>query len=129
MSERAGPASSRRVTFGGGECEDGCGPLLSLTHGLWRSLVSASVWGTEGRRFKSSQPDKVQRRSNRSSWVDMANPALITAVGHCGRHLPIEGPTDLMCSASLVEPIQRGRSVSASFSVRLRDLRGANRRR
>ena len=26
--------------------------------GLWRSLVSASVWGTEGRRFKSSQPDK-----------------------------------------------------------------------
>ena len=25
--------------------------------GLWRSLVSASVWGTEGRRFKSSQPD------------------------------------------------------------------------
>ena len=26
--------------------------------GLWRSLVSASVWGTEGRRFKSSQTDK-----------------------------------------------------------------------
>ena len=26
--------------------------------GLWRSLVSASVWGTEGREFKSPQPDK-----------------------------------------------------------------------
>ena len=25
--------------------------------GLWRSLVSALVWGTRGRRFKSSQPD------------------------------------------------------------------------
>ena len=26
-------------------------------YGLWRSLVSALVWGTRGRRFKSSQPD------------------------------------------------------------------------
>lgn len=25
--------------------------------GLWRSLVSASVWGTEGREFESRQPD------------------------------------------------------------------------
>ena len=25
--------------------------------GLWRSLVSASVWGTEGRGFESRQPD------------------------------------------------------------------------
>ena len=33
--------------------------LLALTgHGLWRSLVSASVWGTEGREFKSPQPDR-----------------------------------------------------------------------
>ena len=39
-------------------CEGRCGPVLSLSRGLWRSLVSASVWGTEGRRFKSSQPDK-----------------------------------------------------------------------
>ena len=28
-----------------------------LRCGLWRSLVSALVWGTRGRRFKSSQPD------------------------------------------------------------------------
>ncbi len=40
-------------------CEDRRVPVLSLIHGLWRSLVSASVWGTEGRRFKSSQPDNV----------------------------------------------------------------------
>ena len=26
--------------------------------GPWRSLVSASVWGTEGRRFKSGRPDR-----------------------------------------------------------------------
>jgi hypothetical protein len=25
--------------------------------GVWRSLVSASVWGTEGPRFKSGHPD------------------------------------------------------------------------
>ena len=40
-------------------CEVRHRPVLSLIHGLWRSLVSASVWGTEGRRFKSSQPDNV----------------------------------------------------------------------
>lgn len=28
--------------------------------GLWRSLVSAPVWGTGGRRFKSSQPDQYE---------------------------------------------------------------------
>ena len=45
-------------------CEAGRWPVLSLSRGLWRSLVSASVWGTEGRRFKSSQPDKlVQARA------------------------------------------------------------------
>ena len=40
-------------------CEVRHRPVLSLSRGLWRSLVSASVWGTEGRRFKSSQPDNV----------------------------------------------------------------------
>jgi hypothetical protein len=29
--------------------------------GLWRSLVSASVWGTEGREFESRQPDHYHR--------------------------------------------------------------------
>lgn len=29
--------------------------------GLWRSLVSASVWGTEGREFESRQPDHFHR--------------------------------------------------------------------
>ena len=33
------------------------GGRVSDRRGLWRSLVSASVWGTEGRRFESSQPD------------------------------------------------------------------------
>lgn len=32
--------------------------------GLWRSLVSALVWGTRGRRFKSGQPDdRLLRRT------------------------------------------------------------------
>lgn len=38
-------------------------PLASACHGLWRSLVSASVWGTEGREFKSPQPDNQEPRS------------------------------------------------------------------
>ncbi len=32
---------------------------FAAQYGLWRSLVSVSVWGTEGRRFKSSQPDQI----------------------------------------------------------------------
>ena len=35
------------------------GRRLACLYGLWRSLVSASVWGTEGRGFKSRQPDGV----------------------------------------------------------------------
>src|SRR6056297_2821524 len=31
------------------------------TYGLWRSLVSALVWGTRGREFESPQPDWVSR--------------------------------------------------------------------
>ncbi len=34
-------------------------------YGLWRSLVSALVWGTRGRRFKSSQPDSDVVRHQR----------------------------------------------------------------
>src|SRR3954453_18694482 len=36
----------------------GPGPSkVTPSYGLWRSLVSASVWGTEGRGFESRQPD------------------------------------------------------------------------
>ena len=38
---------------------------VSGPHGLWRSLVSASVWGTEGPEFKSRQPDRQIPRLNR----------------------------------------------------------------
>ena len=48
------PLLSRPPSGGWG---GGVARLPSSLHGLWRSLVSASVWGTEGRRFKSSQPD------------------------------------------------------------------------
>ena len=38
--------------------------------GLWRSLVSALVWGTRGRRFKSSQPDtNVVRHQKLASHI------------------------------------------------------------
>lgn len=51
------------------------GLLASARHGLWRSLVSASVWGTEGREFKSPQPDKQELRST-----------LEVLQGHAPRH-------------------------------------------
>ena len=47
-------------------CEVRRCPVLSLSRGLWRSLVSASVWGTEGRRFKSSQPDNFDAARHRN---------------------------------------------------------------
>lgn len=34
--------------------------------GVWRSLVSAPVWGTGGRRFKFSHPDQIDGEDNRS---------------------------------------------------------------
>ena len=32
--------------------------------GTWRSLVSALVWGTRGRRFKSGRPDHSEGPGN-----------------------------------------------------------------
>src|SRR5436309_15161583 len=32
--------------------------LLSKSHGAWRSLVSALVWGTRGPEFESRRPDQ-----------------------------------------------------------------------
>jgi cardiolipin synthase (CMP-forming) len=34
---------------------------MIAAHGTWRSLVSALVWGTRGRRFKSGRPDQMDR--------------------------------------------------------------------
>ncbi len=33
------------------------GSLYTMRVGPWRSLVSASVWGAEGREFESRRPD------------------------------------------------------------------------
>ncbi len=44
--------------FGGACCVD-----CRTQYGLWRSLVSASVWGTEGPGFESRQPDHKKCRS------------------------------------------------------------------
>src|SRR5688572_30562156 len=38
--------------------------------GTWRSLVSALVWGTRGRRFKSGRPDPLQTASASASDDD-----------------------------------------------------------
>ena len=35
-------------------------PLYTSAVGPWRSLVSASVWGTEGREFESRRPDQFK---------------------------------------------------------------------
>ena len=46
-----------------GHAADGLSMESSASHayGLWRSLVSALVWGTRGREFESPQPDAVTR--------------------------------------------------------------------
>ena len=41
----------------------------SAVYGLWRSLVSALVWGTKGPGFKSRQPDEVRQRSRAVALV------------------------------------------------------------
>ena len=49
-------ASASGADGWGFESLHGCRPSI---FGLWRRLVSASVWGTEGRGFESRQPDQV----------------------------------------------------------------------
>ena len=36
-------------------------PGYDCAFGTWRSLVSALVWGTRGRRFKSGRPDSERK--------------------------------------------------------------------
>jgi hypothetical protein len=36
------------------------GSLYTVRVGPWRSLVSASVWGAEGREFESRRPDHFE---------------------------------------------------------------------
>ena len=56
MAPRAGHLVAGHLSVPGG------GPPVEwpLHSGLWRSLVSASVWGTEGPEFKSRQPDQQE---------------------------------------------------------------------
>ena len=45
--------------------------MMARIHGTWRSLVSALVWGTRGRRFKSGRPDGYSDMSDQregSGW-------------------------------------------------------------
>ena len=53
--------------------------------GLWRSLVSALVWGTRGRRFKSSQPDSnvVRHRKVADHTVDFASQVSVPTLRMC----------------------------------------------
>ncbi len=54
------PGSVGGLAPGAGELREeavGGGSVIILTHGLWRSLVSALDWGSRGREFKSPQPD------------------------------------------------------------------------
>jgi hypothetical protein len=39
------------------------------SNGVWRSLVSALVWGTRGPRFKSGHPDWTETRVGRSALI------------------------------------------------------------
>jgi hypothetical protein len=58
--------------------------LDSNEHGAWRSLVSAPVWGTGGRRFESVRPD--QRKSPQSGWVsryDCSTASLPSVAARC----------------------------------------------
>ena len=62
---RCTSVSARGKGSSGSSISSDFGPGVdSPLYGLWRSLVSASVWGTEGRGFESRQPDR--RKTTRS---------------------------------------------------------------
>lgn len=47
--------------------------------GAWRSLVSALVWGTKGRRFESGRPDEIS--VSRAPIPDTPEPAFVAGPG------------------------------------------------
>ena len=56
-------------------------------YGLWRSLVSALVWGTKGPGFKSRQPDcRKCRSAARKCTTVVHNRARYTPTTHASRH-------------------------------------------
>jgi hypothetical protein len=66
---------------------------MRLSAGVWRSLVSAPVWGTGGRRFKSSHADQAfypqngnKRLLRRFALFPALDPVLYP--GAVGRFLP-----------------------------------------
>lgn len=59
-------------------CGSGAAAASLNGNGLWRSLVSASVWGTEGREFKSPQPDRREPDASLAPAIDGRRP-------DCGR--------------------------------------------
>jgi hypothetical protein len=66
---RCTSASARgRASSGSSSTSDFCPGVDSPDYGLWRSLVSASVWGTEGRGFESRQPDTESAGHTASDW-------------------------------------------------------------
>ena len=78
--------------MGSGEAVDRvCAPHA---YGLWRSLVSALVWGTRGREFESPQPDTVTRgfSESRSPWFASGGLTGTSAARvRCGAHTGAEG--------------------------------------
>src|SRR5882724_8435526 len=78
-------------------------------NGLWRSLVSALVWGTKGRGFESRQPD-------RDSGSACRVPRGWSARGGDGKSLP-EMSTGIRCCLGCVVGTYLGRGARSDVSA------------
>ena len=83
-----------------------------LRCGLWRSLVSALVWGTRGRRFKSSQPDVDEARH----------------LGVSGRHDNYLAPTKVSLSTAISLWLCKGEVMKSKHYISLLTARAADAR-
>src|SRR6056297_3624295 len=75
------------------------------TYGLWRSLVSALVWGTRGREFESPQPDYP-----RKGFRGFGNPPRVTA--------PRCSPADISTASVTATAWSRTHAASQAGTIR-----------
>src|SRR5450756_2593591 len=59
LADEAGRLRSRPSPAAAPPAREGCARIPACTAGVWRSLVSALVWGTRGRQFKSGHADQL----------------------------------------------------------------------
>src|SRR5674476_344758 len=86
LADEAGRLRSRPSPAAALTAREGCARIPACTAGVWRSLVSALVWGTRGRQFKSGHADHFSCPHLRASPSDSVRATTGLAAGRRTSH-------------------------------------------